>query len=47
ELYRYSTALRSMTQGRGMHRQSFSHYEQMPKEAQDKVVESYKREREE
>jgi len=47
ELYRYSTALRSMTQGRGMHRQSFSHYEQMPKEAQDKVVEVYKKEREE
>lgn len=45
ELYRYSTALRSMTQGRGMHRQSFSHYEQMPKEAQDKVVEAYKKER--
>jgi elongation factor G len=47
ELYRYSTALRSMTQGRGMHRQSFSHYEQMPKEAQDKVVESSKKVHEE
>ncbi len=43
ELNRYSTALRSMTQGRGMHRQSFSHYEQMPKELQDKVVESSKK----
>jgi len=47
ELYRYSTALRSMTQGRGMHRQSFSHYEQMPKEAQDKVVEAAKKGKEE
>jgi len=47
ELYRYSTALRSMTQGRGMHRQSFSHYEQMPREAQDKVVEASKKVHEE
>jgi len=47
ELYRYSTALRSMTQGRGMHRQSFSHYEQMPREAQDKVVEASKKTHEE
>lgn len=45
ELYRYSTALRSMTQGRGMHRQSFSHYEQMPKELQDKIVEAAKKAR--
>jgi len=47
ELYRYSTALRSMTQGRGMHRQSFSHYEQMPKEIQDKVVAASKKDHEE
>jgi len=47
ELYRYSTALRSMTQGRGMHRQSFSHYEQMPKEIQDKVVAASRKEHEE
>jgi len=47
ELYRYSTSLRSMTQGRGMHRQSFSHYEPMPREAQEKVIEEYKKKREE
>ncbi len=47
ELYRYSTALRSMTQGRGMHRQSFSHYEQMPKELQDKIVEAAKKQKSE
>jgi len=47
ELYRYSTSLRSMTQGKGMHRQSFSHYEPMPREQQEKVVAEYKRQREE
>ncbi|MBN2601070.1 MAG: elongation factor G [Candidatus Marinimicrobia bacterium] len=47
ELYRYSTALRSMTQGKGMHKQSFSHYEPMPREVQEKVVAEYKRKREE
>ena len=31
ELYRYSTSLRSMTQGRGLHRATFSHYEPMPR----------------
>lgn len=47
ELYRYSTSLRSMTQGKGMHRQSFSHYEPMPREQQEKVVAEYKHQREE
>ncbi len=47
ELYRYSTSLRSMTQGKGMHHQSFSHYEPMPREQQEKVVAEHKREREE
>jgi elongation factor G len=39
ELYRYSTSLRSMTQGRGIHRGTFSHYEPMPRHVQDKLVE--------
>lgn len=39
ELYRYSTMLRSLTHGRGLHRSSFSHYEAMPRNVQDKVVE--------
>lgn len=39
ELYRYSTALRSMTQGRGIHHAEFSHYEAMPRHVQDKVAE--------
>lgn len=38
ELYRYSTVVRSLTQGRGLHRSSFSHYEAMPRHIQEKVV---------
>ena len=39
ELYRYSTSLRSITQGRGLHRAQFSHYEPMPRHVQEKLVE--------
>ena len=38
ELYRYATALRSMTQGRGLHHAEFSHYDPMPRHVQDEVV---------
>ena len=38
ELYRYSTALRSMTQGRGIHQAAFSHYEAMPRNVQEQVI---------
>lgn len=38
ELYKYSTALRSMTQGRGLHRRKFSHYEEVPSDVTDKVI---------
>ena len=38
ELYRYSTALRSMTQGRGLHHARFSHYDPMPRHVQEQVV---------
>ncbi|HTK81570.1 MAG TPA: elongation factor G [Bacteroidota bacterium] len=38
ELHRYSTTLRSMTQGRGIHKQRFDHYEEMPREVTDKIV---------
>lgn len=38
ELYHYSTRLRSLTQGRAMHKQSFSHYEEAPRDFADKVV---------
>jgi len=38
ELHRYSTSLRSMTQGRGMHHQEFSHYEEVPHEVAQKLI---------
>ncbi|MBI5020166.1 MAG: elongation factor G [Ignavibacteriales bacterium] len=38
ELHRYSTTLRSMTQGRGMHKQKFDHYEEMPREVAEKII---------
>ncbi|MBO8132094.1 MAG: elongation factor G [Candidatus Marinimicrobia bacterium] len=47
ELYKYGSALRSMTQGRGYHRQKFSHYETVPREIQDKIIEEAKRKKEE
>ena len=40
ELYRYATALRSMTQGRGLHHAEFSHYDKMPRHVQEDVVSS-------
>src|SRR5678815_3382454 len=38
ELYQYSTVLRSLTGGRGIHTEDFSHYEEMPKEMEQKAV---------
>ena len=38
ELHRYSTSLRSMTQGRAMHRRSFSHYEHVPHDIAQKLI---------
>ena len=37
ELYRYSTALRSMTQGRGLHSSELLGYEAMPRHVQEQV----------
>jgi elongation factor G len=45
ELYRYSSTLRSLTGGRGVHTEDFSHYEEMPRDAEAKMVEEYKRHR--
>jgi elongation factor G len=45
ELYRYSSTLRSLTGGRGVHSESFNHYEEMPREAEAKVIEESKRAR--
>ncbi|MFH1680983.1 MAG: elongation factor G [Candidatus Eisenbacteria bacterium] len=38
ELYKYSTHLRSLTQGRGGVEREFSHYEDVPKEIAEKVI---------
>jgi len=47
EMYRYSSQLRSMTQGRGTFTQSFSHYEEVPREIAERIVSETAREREE
>ncbi len=38
QLYRYSTALRSLTGGRGLHTEELSHYEEMQSDLQEKVI---------
>ncbi|MFA6599373.1 MAG: elongation factor G [Ignavibacteriaceae bacterium] len=43
ELYKYSSTLRSLTAGRGMHSRKFSYYEDVPKEIENKIVEEYKK----
>jgi elongation factor G len=45
ELHRYSTTLRSMTQGRGIHKQKFDHYEEVPKEIADKIIADHAKEK--
>jgi elongation factor G len=44
ELYRYSTTLRSMTGGRGIYAEEFSHYEEMAREQEQRIVAESKRE---
>jgi elongation factor G len=47
ELYKYSSTLRSLTSGRGVHKIDFSHYEEVPKEVEQKIIEEYNKIREE
>jgi len=47
ELYRYASSLRSMSQGRGMAEQAFSHYEEVPPEIQQKLMAEFVEEKEE
>jgi elongation factor G len=47
EMYHYSTHLRSITGGRGIHFEEFSHYENMPGDMEKKVIESTKLEQQE
>ena len=46
ELYKYSTTLRSITQGRGIHSREFSHYEETPRDVQKKIMEAFEAEKE-
>ncbi|RME72580.1 MAG: elongation factor G [Verrucomicrobia bacterium] len=46
ELYRYSTHVRSLTGGRGIHTEEFSHYEEMPPELEQRVIAEAKARRE-
>jgi elongation factor G len=47
ELYKYSTTLRSLTQGRATHTRTFHAYEEVPSHEVPKLVEAAKKEREE
>jgi elongation factor G len=47
ELYKYSTTLRSLTQGRATHARTFHAYEEVPAHEVPKLVETVKKEREE
>ncbi|HNQ88979.1 MAG TPA: elongation factor G [Verrucomicrobiota bacterium] len=47
ELYQYSTVLRSLTGGRAAHTEEFDHYEEMPKELEQKVIADSKKAKEE
>lgn len=40
ELYRYSSTIRSLTSGRGIHAEEFSHYEEMPRDFEQKVIDA-------
>jgi len=46
-LYKYSTVLRSITQGKASHRQKFSHYEEVPREEEQKIIAASKRAKDE
>jgi len=46
ELHKYSTTLRSLTQGRGLYTMEFSRYEQVPHEIAEKIIEESKAESE-
>ena len=43
DLYKYSSQLRSLTAGRGIHTEKFDHYTEMPRELEQKVIEEAKK----
>ncbi len=46
EIYKYFPTLKSLTQGRGKFTQSFSHYEKVPNDEANKIIEESKQEQE-
>ena len=46
EVLRYATELRSLTQGRGSYTQEFSHYEGVPANISQRVIDNAKKARE-
>jgi elongation factor G len=47
ELYRYSSTLRSLTQGRGIFKARFHTYEEVPKEIAEKIIAEAQKQKEE
>ena len=47
EMYKYDIDLRSMTQGRGEYKMDYSHYEEVPGNITEKIIEEHKRETQE
>jgi hypothetical protein len=47
ELYKYSTTLRSLTQGRATHTRRFNSYQDVPQHEVPRLIEHVKKEREE
>lgn len=47
DLHNYATKLRSITQGRGIFTRHFSHYEEVPKEIEAKIIAEAQKEKEE
>lgn len=45
EMSGYSSKLRSFTQGRGLYTRKFSHYEDVPKEVETKIIAEYEKKR--
>lgn len=45
DLHNYATKLRSITQGRGIFKRRFSHYEETPKEIEAKIIEHAQKEK--
>jgi elongation factor G len=47
DLHNYATKLRSITQGRGIFKRKFSHYDEVPKEVEAKIIAEAQKEKEE